>query len=55
MRTQLVLVEEIRITRRRETRAVPREVTLRREEVVVEGRGTGLGEWHAVEAAPAGA
>ncbi len=55
MRTQLVLVEEIRITRRRETRAVPREVTLRREEVVVERRDPASGEWHAVEAAPAGA
>ena len=43
--TQLVLVEEIRVTRRRETRSVPREVTLRREEIVVERLDPASGEW----------
>jgi stress response protein YsnF len=36
VRRELVLVEEVHITRRRETRALDQEVTLRRERVVVE-------------------
>ena len=53
-RTQLVLVEEIRITRHRETRPAPRQVTLRREEMVVERLDAASGEWRVVDAAPPG-
>jgi stress response protein YsnF len=50
---ELVLVEELRITRRREVRQVPELVTLRRESVVVERLDPATGEWHPAGPAPA--
>lgn len=42
---QLVLVEEIRVTRRTRPQTLSQEVTLRREEVVGERLDLGSGEW----------
>lgn len=52
---QLVLVEEIRITRRREIREVPEEVTLKRESVVVERLDPVTQQWHPTQHTPGGA
>ena len=49
-RKQLVLVEEIRITRRTHTRSEPRQVTLLREEVVAERLDPESGEWRSIDA-----
>lgn len=50
VRKQLVLVEELRITRRRVERpAGLAPVLLRREQVAVERRDTATGQWHADE------
>ncbi len=48
---QLVLKEEIRITRRRHIEPAPQTVRLRREEVIVERRKTGSDQWYTVEVA----
>lgn len=50
---QLVLVEEIRITRRARVESKPREMTLRREEVIAERLDPASGEWHAIQGCPA--
>ena len=52
---ELVLVEEVHLTRRREIRQLPEEVTLRRESAVVERLDPQTHEWHPVSdpAAPA--
>ena len=52
-RRQLVLVEEIRLTRRTHTYREPRTVTLRREEVVAERLDPASGEWRRIDE-PAG-
>lgn len=52
-RTQLVLVEELRVTRRTRAESAPQQVTLRREEVVVERLDPASGEWRAADAAEA--
>jgi uncharacterized protein (TIGR02271 family) len=44
-RKELVLVEEIRLTRRREVRDVSADVSLRQERVVVERLDTESGQW----------
>ena len=44
-RKELVLVEEIRLTRRREVRETDQEVTLRRESVVVERLDPATQQW----------
>lgn len=44
-RKELVLVEEIRLTRRREVRDVQADVTLRRERVLVERLDPESGQW----------
>ena len=48
---QLVLKEEIRITRRRNVENAPQTVKLRREEVIVERRQAGSDQWYPVEVA----
>lgn len=50
-RKELVLVEEIRLTRRREVTQVEADVPLRREHVEVERFDPGTGQW---QAEPAG-
>ena len=45
VRKELVLVEEIRITRRREVRHAREKVTLRRERVVIERFDSATQEW----------
>lgn len=45
---QLVLVEEIHITRRTTVKSEPREVMLRREELIAERLDPVSGEWQAV-------
>lgn len=54
-RKELVLIEEIRVTRRtRQKPSAPQEVTLRREEVVTERLNVGSGEWKPLDSdAPA--
>lgn len=47
--TELVLVEEIRITRRRTEEPSSQEVTLRREEVVIERLDLPSGAWHIID------
>lgn len=47
---QLVLVEEIRVTRRTRVESARGEVTLRREEVLAERLDPASGEWKRVEA-----
>ena len=44
-RKELVLVEEIRLTRRREVAQAQEDLTLRRERVVVERLDPGTGRW----------
>lgn len=51
VRKELVLVEELRITRRSTVRHEPREVTLRREEVVAERLDPATGQWSPIETA----
>lgn len=51
VRKELVLVEELRITRRRTVRHEPQEVTLRREEVVAERLDPATGRWSPIETA----
>lgn len=46
---QLVLVEELRVSRRRQVRSEPQTVTLRREEVVAERFDPASGEWRPIE------
>ena len=46
---ELVLVEEIRITRRREIRKAPQQVTVRREVAVVERFDPDTQQWNAAE------
>ncbi|RYY63293.1 MAG: DUF2382 domain-containing protein, partial [Comamonadaceae bacterium] len=46
IRKELVLVEEIRLTRRREVVQGQAEVILRRERVAVERFDPGTGQWH---------
>lgn len=46
---QLVLVEEIRVRRRTLPQRAPREITLRREEIVVERLDPASGEWRPVD------
>ena len=53
-RRQLVLVEEIRLTRRTHTYREPRTVTLRREEVVAERLDPASGEWRRIDDRAAG-
>ena len=48
-RKQLVLVEEIRVTRRTRPQTLPQQVTLRREEVVGERVDLGSGEWKSLD------
>ena len=50
--TELVLVEEIHITRRRIEQSASQEVTIRREEVVVERLDVSSGEWQIVKDDP---
>jgi uncharacterized protein (TIGR02271 family) len=45
VRRQLVLVEEIHISRSSFTQRVPQSVTVRREEVIVERQGPGETDW----------
>jgi len=45
-RKELVLVEEIHLTRRREVREVSADISLRRERVVVERLDPESGQWH---------
>lgn len=52
VRKELVLVEEIRITRRREIREVPEEITLKRESVVVERLDPATQQWHPTQDIP---
>lgn len=52
-RKQLVLVEELRLTRRSVVRHAPQDVVLRREEVVAERLDPATAEWKPVDAAPA--
>jgi stress response protein YsnF len=52
-RKELVLVEEIRLTRRREETPAHADLTLRRERVVVERLDPASGRWQAEDAAPA--
>lgn len=47
LRKELVLVEEVRITRRIETQAVRERHTVRREHVVIERFDPDSGQWHA--------
>ena len=47
--TELVLVEEIHITRRRTEQLTSQEVTIRREEIVIERLDTSSGEWKIVK------
>ena len=51
-RTELVLVEEIRLTRRREVTQAEAKVVLRREHVVVERFDPDTDQWVADVAAP---
>jgi stress response protein YsnF len=55
VRRELVLVEEVRIVRRRESRAPDKEVTLRRESVVVERFDPDSGEWRPADPVTASA
>lgn len=48
-RKQLVLVEEIHVKRRSQARRAPQDVTVRREEIVVERFDPASGEWRPVE------
>jgi uncharacterized protein (TIGR02271 family) len=48
-RKQLVLVEEIRVTRRKRSHSEPQQVTLRREEVIAERLDPESGEWRVIE------
>ena len=48
-RKQLFLVEEIRVTRKTELRRAAQQVTLRREEVVVERLDPASGQWRKVD------
>ena len=48
-RKQLVLVEELRLTRRSVVRHTPQDVTLRREEVIAERLDPASGEWKPVD------
>jgi hypothetical protein len=50
-RKQLVLVEEIRLTRRSVVRHAPQDIMLRREEVIAERLDPASGEWKTVEPA----
>ncbi|WP_167784764.1 YsnF/AvaK domain-containing protein [Ramlibacter rhizophilus] len=50
-RTELVLVEEIRVTRRRETRPAHADVPLRRERVIVERFDPDTQQWRVDEGA----
>ena len=47
--TELVLVEEIHITRHRTEKLTSQEVTIRREEIVIERLDRSSGEWRIVE------
>lgn len=47
--TELVLVEEIHISRRQVTRSASEQVTVRREEIVVERLDPAAGEWRIVK------
>ncbi|HET9646110.1 MAG TPA: DUF2382 domain-containing protein, partial [Burkholderiaceae bacterium] len=49
-RKQLVLIEEIRVTRRTRPRSEPQQVTLKREEVIAECLDPESGEWKVVQA-----
>lgn len=49
LHTELVLVEELRITRRREVQAHTEAVTLRRESAVVERLDPATGQWDDVD------
>ena len=44
-RKELVLVEEIRLTRRKSVQHAPQDVTLRREEVIAERLDPASGQW----------
>lgn len=55
VRRELVLVEEVRIARRRESRVPDKEVTLRRESVMVERFDPDSGEWHPEDPVPGSA
>ena len=48
---QLVLVEEIRVTRRSRARSAPQETTLRREQVIAERLDPASGEWRPIDRA----
>ena len=50
-RKELVLVEEVRLTRRRQQAVVQQDVPLRRERVVVERLDPGTGRWRADDGA----
>jgi stress response protein YsnF len=52
MRKELVLVEEIRLTRRRETAMAEGEVVLRRERVTVERFNPDTGQWQPEPGSP---